>query len=271
VNLLRLAPAAIFLSLIALLPEPARAVLVVDWGGQYVFSDQAMQTGGFSGTNPLQLNPSAGYSGTSAIFSGAVAITGSRTRATVVQNSGVADRIQLKFSDGGTGVGSALVLWNQANFLGGMSSGNVGFLSTDTISMDIATYAQFTPGRLVIQQGGSYYVSEEVFDATGSFVLNPTALDWFNYNPTGWDPANAATLSTIGSAATPVSGGMLSDVTKIGFLFTSNDAGSNAIRISSFEVNMSAIPEPGSAALLVGGLAVLFVRRGRSRAVAGSR
>lgn len=263
VNALRI-PLVFFALVLFLWPGKSHGALVVDWGGNYVSADQALQAGGFSGGEPLILSPGASYSGTSSTFYGAIAITGSRTRQTLIQNQSTADRIQLKFTDGGTGTGAALVLWKQEDFLGGLDTGNVGFNSTDTISIDLATYAQFQPGRLVIQQGSSYYVSQSVFSSTAATItVNPTSLQWFNYDPTGWNATNSSTLSTIGSAATPVSGGVLSGVTEIGFLFSSNDSSSNAVRISNFEVNMSAIPEPTSAALLAGGLVALCGRRRR--------
>jgi hypothetical protein len=97
--------------------------------------------------------------------------------------------------------------------------------------------------------------------------VNPTSLTWFNYDPTGWSATNSATLSTIGTAANPVSGGTLGNITEVGFLFYSNDAGSNGIRVTNFEVNMSAIPEPSTTVLLAGGVVfALCGRRGRREA-----
>jgi hypothetical protein len=250
-----------FLCLALILPAPGFSALVVDWGGNYVSGDVQMQEGGFVDGDPLVLSPATSYTGTSARFHGAVAITGTRTRATIVQNNGSNDRLQLKSSDAGGGVASYLFLWDKGDFLNGMNSESAGFSSTDTITISLATYAQFSPGRIVIQQGSSYYVSEAVFNAATSFTVNPTGLDWFNYDPTGWSATNAATLSTIGSAASPVFGGMLSNITEVGFLFTSNDSSSNAVRVQNFEVTMSVIPEPTAAVLCAGGLLFLLPRR----------
>lgn len=256
---------ALCLAAIAASSPKSSAVLVVDWGGDYVTTSTALQAGGYVAGEPQILSPASGYSGTSGTFYGATAITGTRTRDNLIQQNSTSDRIQMKTSDAGTGVGAFLVLWEQANFLGGLDTGNVAFGTGDQVSVQVATLANFSAGRLVLRQGTSYYISDALLSSVSTFNLTPASLNWYNYDPTGWNAADASTLNTVGTAASIVSDGQIQNVTEIGFLFSSLDNSGNAARVQNFEVNLTAVPETGSLALILP-LAgtMVFIRRRRS-------
>jgi len=242
----------------------ASATLAVDWGGDYVTNSQAFinrdlvngRTGGFSGGNPLPISPTNGYAGTSASFYGAIEHAYSNYAGGLVLQNASNDRLEMKGPNAADN-SAYLLLWKQANFLNGMDAGNVGFASNSTVWVDLATYTWFNPGRVVLRQGTSYYASSAVFNSTS---LNETqtaaALSWFAYAP-------ATSLTNIGASASIVSGGQIANVTEVGFLFTSNNAGSDAARVENFEVNLVAIPEPATAGLLALGAAAALRRRRR--------
>ncbi len=246
----------------------ASATIAVDWGGDYVSGDVSLQfPGGYSSGEPQLLSPSSSYSGTSATFYGAQARESAvRVSESAIDDNGSNDRIQLKSNNTGSGAYAFLVLWKQEDFLNGLDTGQVDFGASDTVTLNLVTYANFNPGRLVLRQGSSYYISDELFNSVTSFEETPTELAWNNYDPTGWSENDATTLTTIGSAASIVSDGKISNITEVGFLFSNTGLSNNAARIQNFEVNMTAIPEPGSVALSLGGVVLLcaWYRRQRS-------
>lgn len=259
------------------------AALMVDWGGNYANGPRAYSNpnpsnaigvteyGGFSSGNPLLLSPSANYSGTSATFYGQIVRTAGTSTFTsdpsgnlggtaVTDNSGN-DRLSIKLDGTPSGV-SALFLWKQTDFLNGLNTGALNLAAGSTVSTTRDTYVLGVPGRAVVKSAGSYYISSAIFSGTGTSTFDLTTLSWSEYDPAGDG------ISSIGSTFGLVSGGVISNVTEIGF-FTGVTAGTNAVRLSSVEFNYvaAAIPEPSSFALLAGGTGLVFaLRRKRVRA-----
>lgn len=246
---------------LAFLPATQAALLAVDWGGNTVSADAAFSSqGGFSSGDPLLISPTTGYTGKpfygyTQIFSGTV---------TNIQNAvgnATNDRIVLKMDNGTTNTGF-LVLWKQTDFLNGLNTGNVGFDAASSIRTNIISYASQDAndsGRIVIRSGGSYYISSRIYSNTGNITTpDVTALPFYAYNPaTTLDPNNPTTPVSI------VSGGFIQNVTEVGFYFETNATLNNALRIEDFEVNLTAIPEPGSILVfsLLAPLALAFRRR----------
>lgn len=239
------------------------AAVIVDWGGNYVSSNQSFanpgtnQFGGFVSGDPLQLSPASNYSG--GAFYGMVSWTTIGTDGEygrVVEASG-GDRIEIKRYNTDL---QALVLWRQSDFLNGLDSGTVAFDSTSKVSMNLITFVQFDPGRVVIRlSGGSqdgYYISQQTpFDGSGLNEADLTSLTWLAYDP-------ASDLGSFGAPVNLLSGGLISNVTEVGFYAHSDATSANAFRLDSFEV--TAIPEPSSSLLILSGLAFFVWRRPRA-------
>lgn len=242
-----------------------QAALIVNWGGDTISANQLLAAGignnkgGFAGGNPLQLSPTSGYSG--GIFYGNVNWTtpGADGNYGQMLSNGISDRLEIKRYNTDL---QAIVLWKQANFLNGLNTGVAAFDATSTVSMNLNTFVNFSPGRVVIRlQGGSqdgYYISQETpFNGTGSKSANPAALTWLSY-----DPAND--LATFGSSVNLLSGGLINNITEVGFYFRSNNATSpNAVRLDSFQATAveGVIPEPASLTLIGASGLMLLPRR----------
>ncbi len=255
-------------------PQIGLSALVVDWGGDYVSANRAFQNGsiaernygGFIDGDPQVISPATeNYAGTNARFYGHMTWSPEEGSATgaggqVVHNGG-SDRIELK--RGYTDL-SAVILWKQADFLNDLDAGNVSFDADSTVQMNINTYAAFDPGRVVIRlSGGSqdgYYISSETpFNGTGTKSANLTSLTWLAYDP-------ASSLDTFGDATSLVSGGLISNVSEVGFYFNESTGAlttdATALRLDSFEV--TAIPEPTVLPSALVGAGLVAVRRRRT-------
>lgn len=108
--------------------------------------------------------------------------------------------------------------------------------------------------RVAIESSGSWYVSDSLFNGTGSgsTFSAPLSLDFATAT---WDSLDFSTLIAAAGPADPTAG----SVTKIGF-YTA--AISDNVRIDS--ISVSAIPEPAQVSLLLGGAALLCGLRRRS-------
>jgi hypothetical protein len=240
------------------------ATLAVDYGGNYVTNangSQPLQPGGFDlDGNPLQISPVANYTGP--VFHGRMQVFSGTSDTTTyrIQNSSDLDRIELKTSDTPNNTGF-LILFRQGTFLNGLNTGNIGFDSTSSIRLNNLIYANQTAdsGRIVLRQGTTYYISDRVYTMEGNTTTtNLTNLNYFAYNPASTIDPNSPT-----TAVSIVSGGMIQNVTEVGFYFEAQNS-ANAIRIQDIEINMVAIPEPAAAALLALA-APLCLRRRRGR------
>jgi hypothetical protein len=254
-------PALLAAVVCGLMAVSARADVVVDWGGNYVGNadgTQPMQVGGFSGGDPLVISPSAPqyqpYSGAlSATIRGQLTVSGSDYSFYQVLNNGGADQLQFKTQNGNSG--AALALWASDEFIGSPNTA-IEFDATSSIDLNVNTFVQVGDVRHVIRTASGYFISDTgTITGTGAQSSgNLTALNWYQYDP-------ATSLTTIGSAASIVSGGKITGITEVGFLALLNSSGGNALRMDSYEVTANFIPEPASLALL--GLGSLLITRRR--------
>ncbi|QNN24070.1 PEP-CTERM sorting domain-containing protein [Planctomycetales bacterium ZRK34] len=241
-----------------------QAALIVDFGGtEYVSANQVMQAGGFDiNGDPLALYPTTDYNtaATSAVFHGQQEASAGNQN--LVGQDGGGDRLIYKCDNAASL--TALTLWTSDNFLGAAAGGPVDLLSaSDTVSFNVVTYAQINTVRLVVRIADDYYISSQAFTAgTGTMDVDPTALSWFTYDPA------AALVYSSGSAASIVSGGVISGVTEVGFYVARTDAdgtSGNALRLNSFEVDATpssvVIPEPATLAMFCLGAIGLGTRR----------
>ena len=254
------------LAVLATMIQTASAAVAVSWGVStgYVTTSQqfanldtaGMRLGGFSGGDPLQLSPTTDYTG--GTFYGAVTwtATGSDGNYGAVEQRTGGDTIEIKRFNADI---QAVVLWRQADFMNGLNSSSITFDAASTASMNLTTCTNFDPGRVVIRlQGGpndGYSISQETpYDGTGPNEANLTSLTWQLYDP-------AASMSTFGAVTPLVSGGLISNVTEVGFYTSSSATAANAFRAGSFEV--TAVPETTSVILAGLGFGGLCIRRKR--------
>jgi len=236
----------------------AHAVIVVDWGGNnYVTGDESLAgdtggadgvQGGFSGGDPLPLNPSSGYS-TSA-SSGA--FYGTVTWTTVGQDGGYGevtnganDQIELKRYD--TYI-QGLFLWKRDDFLNNPDMASVTFDDTSSATVYLDTLVGFTDGHIVLRKEGAnagYYISQEQPIDNDDVTLNFgfTGLTWLAYDP-------ATSLDTFGAAVDIYEDGVINNITEIGFYTNSNASSPNAFRLRNFQIDAALVPEPNSLGMI---------------------
>ena len=144
-------------------------------------------------------------------------------------------------------VATGIFLFKQEDFLNGADTGTVFMdAANDTLSatvrLDTKDPARLKSGkfRWVVQDAGSFYISDEVIDMTsdtGDVVLTDEALfvNWYDY-----DPVSSIT-GVAGAAASPT----LQDIEAIGFWMQATVATNNGIRAypnmqcSSFETRLN--------------------------------
>jgi glucose/arabinose dehydrogenase len=245
--------------------QPDRNAQIVDWYGDYVRTDTAMQryitletadldndgasddTRGYlpySATQPLSPNPSGGnsYGGTydqdtSYRFYGGVLLQryngdfGSRWAEIWERPS--ADRIYQ--SADATSDGWFFIFWKKADFLNGGSARTV---TLDAQSkLEVLNYSgadgdvknNYGRVRFVVQDGNQFYISQDAGAPTASsFTLsNPSSRNWAIYNPGA--PYNLKFNAATATFAPHV----FTDVRAVG-LYHSNDNSSSSARRAGF-------------------------------------
>lgn len=265
----------------ALLAAPfATAATLISWGPttDYVAADQSSQRALSGGVLAFDLNTplsplSANYSGGD-IYGGVTAtgVSGVSNLVRVLNNNAVngGGNDVLLFGKASSSVlgdrVTGVFLWKQSDFLAGSGVSDSVTLSslsyTGRVNPGTATGAE---ARWIIQQGSSYMISSNV-TLTASVAAHPTSdlssLSWFSYDP-------LTSMTSIGSAIVSPT---FDAVTAAGVYLTAvNGAATGGINIAlsafSAEGTVSAIPEPSTAASLLGfgALAWAARRRGQHR------
>ncbi len=170
-----------------------------------------------------------------------------------ITNSGSDDYLDFRASEAGAGSAYAhgIVLWRQSDFLGSTAAGLHG------MTMETGSNSAYDRGRFVVQLANdNYYVSEQVGQnnrAPNSFT-DPTTISWFNYDP-------MTDFSAIGSAAT-LSASDFQGFKAAGVYFYTTRSGLDTNAYAQlYNFSVTAIPEPGTVGLALGGLALIAIRR----------
>lgn len=256
----------------------ANAAVVVDFGGTSYVSGNSNFTRGWSGDSTLG---TVGYNnssalgtypgGTSGKFYGAAYSSpwAQSGNANIVNTTG-GDILQ--FDNGGstntTTQFAALYYWQKADFINGGNSQILNIDSSTVMSFSIADsqkFSDFTAHLVFRSNGGSYYISKQsvvtpddasyvTFDSTGD---NLTAdYQWIAYDPTTSIYVDVGT----GTAVTPD----FTDIDAFGvYAYSPTYGGRIQARLSDFTV--TAVPEPSTAALMLGFGALGFILWRRRR------
>lgn len=156
-----------------------------------------------------------------------------------------------------TRVFAGVTLWQKSD--GFLDSGTLTWANIDTITWDTNVNASSARGetRFVVRNGASdFYISNDlgVFTSANAGIADKAdATSWFDYTP-------ATDITSIGAIATPT----LDDITAIGYMFYKQDDFTFITNRTS-EFSVTAVPEPGSFALIGGALALVSVMIRRRR------
>lgn len=160
--------------------------------------------------------------------------------------------LQLQINPGNLAGGTSakgVFLWNQADFLNGFNSGTVSVGAGSSLSLGITANSGGSTSRFVVNQGGTYYVSNAsntTFGAHTFSVADITTQTWAVLNTTTY---------TFGSFS-PVT---LNDVQGVGIFFNLAPSGNNQSIVNINDFQFDVVPEPS--ATLLGGLGALALLR----------
>jgi len=142
----------------------------------------------------------------------------------------------------------AIMFWQDSEFL-------TGDRELESISVTTAINTGSADLYFVIRLGSNYYRSSAATSPGSVSLTDPSTTSWFDYDPLTDFSDLSGSLASLGS---------FDNLTGVGF-YGHNDGGNfNQFKIQSVEV--TAIPEPASAALFIGlGLYGLAAARRRSR------
>jgi hypothetical protein len=254
-------------------PTFAQQNFLVNWGGDYVSNTQDLQ-GKNSASNSTQagrdfsastpMNPTSGYSGTSAAFYGG-AVMSQTAHAPVgwsifaVENQGPTDQIHLRVQDNDPLNMHYVMYWDKADFLAPWNAQPVQFTTLSRFDLTIHnnnSHMEDAVGRWLVRDGSTFYLSEATFQfPQGNGTVTPSLTfasdtddgNWAVYSPSGLNIDFNGTSFTAQNFA---------DVTAVGFYVEHDDRTHNNLdwHVSGF--SMATVPEPTSAALLAlgGGL-----------------
>lgn len=244
------------------------AVVVVNWGGDYVSANQNFARTGtafainssidpvnnssyMSLSESVAMSPSSDYSGTSSRFYGGYTFVqkdSNPERTNRITDSTTADYIQILTRR----VDAAqIVMWQKADFLNGGEDNPVGVEAGSELS--ITTRRTVSSNfRFLIKNDGQYYLSATSYNP-GSLTTTTLSLntaEFYDY---------AVSDGSINLFFTPpvdpedtVVGSAFQDIQAVGYVYFANASSGNAIDTSGFSANLAVIPESATTSLLLG-------------------
>lgn len=157
---------------------------------------------------------------------------------------------------------TGMYIWNKDDFLNGADTATVALDTNSSMSINLQGNSGITRDiRFVVNQGGTYYVSETTKNTTGTGAFSLSSPSTIN-----WAPIDTTTYA-IGSYSSLV----MNNIQAIGlyFNFTTNSASQQIFfSMDDFQASASltAIPEPSTYAALagLGALGLVIWRRRRA-------
>ena len=134
-----------------------------------------------------------------------------------------------------------ILLWKKADFLNGMNTNTVGFISGNSLTADVGVTGS-AELRFVVNQGGAYYVSDTNSTVAGVFTIDPTT--------TLWRTLSTDNSYTIGTTAVTLT---LNDIQAVGIYMSGARTGApvtTMVTVKSFKANVTVVPWSVSIMLL---------------------
>jgi len=239
----------------------------------------------YNAAAPAVLSPPSPYSGTSGTFYGGFVVNtlnqvdtnGLQPNAMGVHQNGPEDYIKFQTQHSGNHdhTFALFMYWDKSDFLNGGSDGAISLDNLSSFSLNIRNSSNFTADahlHFVIRNGSQFYTSQAFYNGDGASgeegflgqvpdggiaTYNPSVggFGWKAYNPDGLD-----LQWSHGGYENPT----FDNITAVGFYFDTLvfGQGNNTIDITNF--SFSAVPEPSSALIALGGLGTLLLHRRRA-------
>lgn len=178
----------------------------------------------------------------------------------VIYRAGEGMRYQFNNNSGGSTPTSvtyqAVTMWLQQDFLNGANSvNNLQFSATDYMSMKFSGAGE---ARFVVRDGDTYYISQATSAAAVEGLWTQSFTDG-DGNWAVWDP----TIVSFDAGSATFVAQDFSNITGVGFYARMQGAMTN-FDLKDFQA--TAVPEPGTYALIFGSVVGLMVIRRRKRA-----
>lgn len=256
---------------LALATASAQAVTIVSWGPSPDIITSAKGTIGGEGSSSIDFstpsNPAIDgtyypdNTGHNPVFYFASTATTGNLDVRMLDGGANNDEFRMAMSDT-TGDprevdGNIAIMWTKDGDGSNFGFLNGGTANPATLTSITATFNSNGSGNnafvdiyWIIRLGSSFYISQDFNFNNTSSLPDPSAVNWFDYNP---DAASTGDITAIGASATLAN---FEDVTGVGFMLKFVQTSATNIfllpEMTSFTAEADVVPEPSTYALMVG-------------------